>query len=899
MSLLFPANPTHDMIFELGRGILYRYDASIKSWIKIASSNVLLPLATSAADGAMSATDLQKLNRLVIPPPNSTIVGNNCAGAFTKGFIGLYGDDRFITVNGNVNITNLDATGEQIGGEYPFNIHQHTYGFDFTLNIPHLITELKKRGQFIAIGPTGPQGIKGETGDPGEDEIISGPQGEQGDQGLAPPCELESQPEPIQANAKRGLKTALTAVTAIINAEDPTKYVLQFDRQVVGKADATTGLFNMKQQKSPWVLAVQSIVGTPQDVYYIDVDIIINAIRSKYLEEVSRLKKGYEDIVEFWVQTMSDLFDEQKAALCCALENCISKTKSTQLRQHMESVAATALPRGIVIHENGEGGGKIEMSGTSLWPSDYKETCESPPRPVKCGDTASYSGNPKFPRTTTIRLGAGTGDITFDYNANSIPAKFVVTYGGKVVIDTGYRGDSSKQAALDAELTARGVPTEAIQGSGSGSATFTKGSSDTATVDVYGPLVGTTWSCSCSCPIQSESCDTRIKYSGYQNFPWTKNIQLGAGTGTITLDYDMQGIPDKILIYYDGKKVIDTGYRGLSVKQKELDDELKRRGVTPEPIVGGPTGTASFVKATATTYAVAEVYGPLIGTYWEFTLSCPTIASSVSPMALEVDPLLNVSSNNAAQIALDKGKYIATLRSFGTQIAGKHFADLVITYNSGNKRKQVRFLNKGKFDSLVAAKSAYEGLTLSFEHDGGDVGAFFHMIPIANVSGSILLDIVADGAINPVVELEQVDEPAIESVDREFSCKMPRRHLEWYKRSWDTGNCCGVIVNVAGQDYIVVKKTIGNDLLCGGGESESTACIAEFAELGHPAFAWPTLDGEHFVPITSDVTFKYDKDLNDIVLNAIKNHKYDGVRGSVTGYRHLAYQFSAILFPMG
>jgi hypothetical protein len=76
-----------------------------------------------------------------------------------------------------------------------------------------------------------------------------------------------------------------------------------------------------------------------------------------------------------------------------------------------------------------------------------------------------------------VDLGTATGVVTFTYDAYTIQDRFIVTYGGSTVIDTGLV-------------------------SGSGSATFTKSSSSDriATVKVIAPNEGTIWNCNLGCP---------------------------------------------------------------------------------------------------------------------------------------------------------------------------------------------------------------------------------------------------------------------------------------------------------------------------------------------------------------------------------------------------------------
>ena len=99
----------------------------------------------------------------------------------------------------------------------------------------------------------------------------------------------------------------------------------------------------------------------------------------------------------------------------------------------------------------------------------------------------------------TIEANAGSlvGDVTLFYSAFTIPDKFVVIWNGSTVIDTGFRGSATRNA----ELNALGYPN--VEGTGFGSATFTKTSASpsTVTIVVTAPLEDTLWRGILGCPI--------------------------------------------------------------------------------------------------------------------------------------------------------------------------------------------------------------------------------------------------------------------------------------------------------------------------------------------------------------------------------------------------------------
>jgi hypothetical protein len=132
------------------------------------------------------------------------------------------------------------------------------------------------------------------------------------------------------------------------------------------------------------------------------------------------------------------------------------------------------------------------------------------------------------------------------------------------------------------------------------------------------------------------------------------------------------------------------------------------------------------------------------------------------------------------------------------------------------------------------------------------------------------------------------------------SCLMHWKQVEWYERGWRTSNACGAFVEIDGMQWIVVKRSIGIDTSCGGGESENTQCIKQFIEAGqgHPAIAWPSIDGEEFIgrPTSGFARFVKDPGLSDAIIEAMANHQARSMRGNLTA-GNTAETIPFILFP--
>jgi len=133
------------------------------------------------------------------------------------------------------------------------------------------------------------------------------------------------------------------------------------------------------------------------------------------------------------------------------------------------------------------------------------------------------------------------------------------------------------------------------------------------------------------------ACGAASTYSGGESFPSQFDVLLGSGTGAITLRFATGPVPDKCEVWFDGAKVIDTGYLGDPAQQSNLDAALAALSLPPETIIprtgtqtdadldwaAGEWDVFGFTKATTTTVATVKVYGPIAGTLWNLALSCP------------------------------------------------------------------------------------------------------------------------------------------------------------------------------------------------------------------------------------------------------------------------------------
>ena len=355
MSIIkFPENPTDGMLFELAPGILYRYNKGSHCWRRLRGSEVL-SLATPLASGLMSKEDFSKLDRLIVPPPQATLKGEECSTAFKSGLIGLYSSDDSINIKKNLRLTNRLSQGSVEQSE-PWNLHENTAGFDFGVALTQLIEETESRNQLKKVQLQGDTGPKGVRGDPGEDRLDTGPVGIDGIVGVNSPFDGTTSPESIPFEiSDQTTNKAIVGVSTEEISEDENFLVLT--RANIGNPDACPSLVIPKDFQSFLLTAINTISGgklvrnqtissgdcslicriCASSIHHVNIEPILIEIFEKFKDRVNRLKISKEELVRAWLRTMVSLFNEQKSALCCALENCQSRKRNERTRQYIET----------------------------------------------------------------------------------------------------------------------------------------------------------------------------------------------------------------------------------------------------------------------------------------------------------------------------------------------------------------------------------------------------------------------------------------------------------------------------------------------------------------------------------------------------------------------------------
>lgn len=120
---------------------------------------------------------------------------------------------------------------------------------------------------------------------------------------------------------------------------------------------------------------------------------------------------------------------------------------------------------------------------------------------LPCGQTLNYTGN-QGSYTFTLDLGTTIGMAGIDYNAQSVPDKFDINWGG-INLTSNFRGSASyNQALINAGVPPSQIAT-ATPSNGAGILRFFKTATfpTFATVTVYAPLAGTAWNLKSVCPL--------------------------------------------------------------------------------------------------------------------------------------------------------------------------------------------------------------------------------------------------------------------------------------------------------------------------------------------------------------------------------------------------------------
>lgn len=367
----FPKNPTDGQIFTVMSGLVYKYSKKQNSWKRIYGETV--GLATPLSNGLMSKDDYTKLSNLKIPPVQSSITGEDCDNVFKSGIVGLYSTDGSIKIAHNLTVgSSLKA----------WTLGNNVAGYNFTIDLNYLISEMKKRGNYTEKIIAGDKGIKGKKGDPGENNLDTGPVGDIGEPGRNSTYNGIITSESL--NFEISNKNKSRAIVDIKTEEiSDTENYLVFTRANINNPDACPDSIIPKEFSSNWIVALNTgnlkLVKTNQSsfgdnafscmicassVHYINIKPILDEIKNRFYKIINKIKLDNEILLESWLKTMVSVFNIQKSALCCALENCKSRVRNQDTRRYIEQsmISAAASNFKLVISSDGDDRKNTDLS---------------------------------------------------------------------------------------------------------------------------------------------------------------------------------------------------------------------------------------------------------------------------------------------------------------------------------------------------------------------------------------------------------------------------------------------------------------------------------------------------------------------------------------------------------
>ena len=744
----FPDDPKDGDIFKVNEDTVYRYSASLKCWRKLTGIDNISE-ATISEPGLMSSDDFIKIDNILIPSLDTTISGENCSNTFKEGLIKLKSSKEDIEIIEQLKLYNPDGTVDS----NDFVIHSNTAGIDFRISIPRLIEELENRGSLRYLSVPGPRGDRGDRGDPGRDRIEAGPDGDKG---------LPGQNAPFPGSLIEDFNASLPTNKAVVDVrndeDDPSKIIVTVGN--IGNPGVGPKFVSWKQKNSPWMMGLSSLpfdCNQPPEcvptgnIFYIDISPILEKLKEKYEEVANKIKEEKEEIANKYVKSMSNIFTQQRQALCCALESVISRKVNQNIRNIWSDGRYQAAQAGYAF--------RVTDSATDLQPRNSPQQFASDFLPQN-------------------RVGEAEQNVIINGDLDQSPIQFDCS--DCYVLITLNRTNIGKNRSVKIDLPA---------------------------YDYVATLS--------DCCIYFDSA---------------------GGTGVFNVKYIGEDGPETINLHDRGM------FSSVESKSKYVGDSISFRHF------GG----------------VAEFYLnpiPSLGVSGEIVICLQPASCFQSSVCINPNPA-----------ACDKDFFIFG-RSPGkttTHVLGAEANNPIIVYDMYTKRSKLSVYHPPIKDpsNLVASTGGYiSGAgTLSFTYDNIEENTDQILVSVETLDNDaeFTYSVGCDGGFT---------DAGLEPLTAYISSA----HAEFYERGWRTNNCCGALVDLDGQLFMVVFRSIGLDCNCGGAEYENTPFIKRFKEAlaVQVALAWPTTDGDLFFGLPrNDDTFVeliYDKSLSDIIVNKIKS----------------------------
>ena len=394
------------MIFELTPDVYYQFDKKQNTWVKLAGFEMTVDVATPLADGLMSADDYKKINRLLIPPPHTTLRSVFCDIIWDSGTFGFRSNSEDIFIDFELPLVETDKNGFQTATNQVFQIHENTYGMNFRVNMVQLYQELVNRGQLRYNKRIGEQGLRGLKGLPGRDRLNTGPVGAAGANGK------NSVWPGILSQSTSGVANDPNRAVVDISVEkiSPTENYIVVTRGSIVNSSYCPQYVKPTSMNSKWVLAIDDRPETTTQIrecdvseqcgfsctgirtliipfcttklYYFDFSEIETSISDRFTTLLEKMKSEKEKLANDWLKTMISVFSEQKLALCCALENCNTKSENKRTKEYIETQRIAAAQAGLqlVIGKKSDNANQYDANPGTL--CQYPPPSTSPNTPI-------------------------------------------------------------------------------------------------------------------------------------------------------------------------------------------------------------------------------------------------------------------------------------------------------------------------------------------------------------------------------------------------------------------------------------------------------------------------------------------------------------------------------------
>lgn len=418
------------MIFEAEPGIFYQFSKKENTWIGIDGYKAL-GIASQMQSGLMSKEDLKKLNGLLVPPPRISLTSEDCLFEFNSGIFGFRSSKGHLSISSDIELRNK-VDDEEIVEIQPWKIHENTFGYEFKINTDKIVDEMKARDNFSMCGTLGEQGETGDEGDPGIDRLETGPVGDKGADGKNIPFQGFLSVDSISNFEQVGKKNR-----AIVNIEteevSKDENYLVLTRANIGNPDACPNRVRPKNFKSPFVAAISEdfssglkrisnidgsiICSKCSSIYFLDMMEIEDQVFDYFKARVYEMKLAKEELVNNWLATLISIFNQQKEALCCALENCQSRKRNQNERQYIEQQRIQAAVGGFRLNIDGSEAKNFTPMNTDETPPNGEVKSGDPNNCLEClleikVDGVNNAGSPSRAVVASLPAGSYIAEIT-------------------------------------------------------------------------------------------------------------------------------------------------------------------------------------------------------------------------------------------------------------------------------------------------------------------------------------------------------------------------------------------------------------------------------------------------------------------------------------------------------